>query len=433
MEKSNKRVKFNNAGYLYGLLGLIIYKLILDLIYQDVISPYYAYAGFVNNLSITKLIAGYIAIVAISPFIIKLYRIRGHTVFCYLILLLTLISFIPNLTFIAYVDLPVGYLWTFSTYWFIFYLFAIATPYFKPPDLSHTTETPLYIYTVVLSLGILIVSGIYTKFRFHFNFFNVYDLRDEERGYNFPLIFSYLISAAGAILPIILLYFFEKRKFVISTFIIVIILLNFGIGGHKSVLFGLIVTIIFYFIYKDGFIKYATWLMSGLGGIALFEYYQFKSLIIAGLIIRRVLLLPAYLNTKYYDFFTSNNPDYFKQSFLRYFGFKSEYNDPISLVIGERYLAPDCYANNGLLSDALLNFGIIGVFIFPIILIILFKYVDSLAQGIPSKYLIIPCVMISISLLSTSVMTVMLTNGLIFIMILLYLFPRSNNKNLNKI
>lgn len=416
----------NLKSFFFCLGELVLYKLLLDWNYVAIVAEYFGYESFglvYDNYPI-KQTCSIISLILITPLINRIYKMEDHTIYRCMVLLFTFVSFIPNLSFITFSDFPLKYCLSWWAYWIIFYLAAAFFPNIKLTKNKSGSNKIIYVYLFILSLAVILVSGVYTGFRFHFGLEDVYDLRFEERTYNIPVIVSYVITAAGTILPIILLYFMEQRKKVLAFIISIVILLNFGIGGHKSVLLGLIVSLIFYFIYRPKFLRYLVWLFIIISGLALFEYYQFKTFYVGTMMIRRGFFVPALLNFDYYDFFTQHSPDFFHQSFLRHLGFTSEYKEPISLIIGERYLNPGCFANNGLYSDALANFGLLGVLIFPLIIVFIIKFLDSCAKGVKAKYVIVPCMMICMSFMSTNLMTSLLTGGTIFVMILLYFFPQ---------
>lgn len=414
--------------YLWSIIGLLAYKISLDSVYIQIISPLFEYADFFNQYSLLKSIVCYLFLIIISPYITKLYN-NKNIVFSYLVIFLTLFSFIPNLTIITYNPLPSGYLILWIIYWTLFFLACKYLPYPKVSHIQSKSDKTLYIYLIILSGSVLFVSGVYTGFRLHFNLLDVYGIRAESKEYNYPGIFSYIIPAAGTILPIILLYFLEKKKILLSFLIILVIILNFSIGGHKAVLVSLIVTVIFFFFYRNYMIKLVSWIMTSLGIISIIEYHVGGTFYIGTLFIRRVLFLPAQLNLRYYEFFTTNIPDFFRQSFLRHLGLTSPYKDPLPLVIGELYYGPNCAANNGLFSDAIQNLGIIGIVIFPFLIVMILKLIASFSKGIATKYAIVPCIMISIALLSTTLMTALLTSGIVFVMYLFYVFPRDSEIN----
>lgn len=76
------------------------------------------------------------------------------------------------------------------------------------------------------------------RIRLNFSLLNVYELRDEESE-EFTGIFKYLLPIADTILPVLLMYFWNKKNYIIVLAIVLGILLNFSLGGHKSIIFKL--------------------------------------------------------------------------------------------------------------------------------------------------------------------------------------------------
>jgi serine phosphatase RsbU (regulator of sigma subunit) len=146
---------------------------------------------------------------------------------------------------------------------------------------------------------------------------------------------------------------------------------------------------------------------------------------IAGIGIRRALYIPSQLNYDYYDYFSKNEPDYLRQGILRWFGFSSPYKESIPHLIGYHYYGSiEMGANNGLFSDAYFNFNFLGVFLFPIILIIIFKLFDTCSKGLDSKLLILPIIVCTTSFISGCFSSVLLTDGIALLMITLYFMVR---------
>lgn len=77
------------------------------------------------------------------------------------------------------------------------------------------------------------------------------ELRADSMNWDLPGIMNYLIPAAGTILPMYLVYFFQMRNKFMVLVLSVIILLNFSLGGHKTVLFLLLLCFWGYFFFTS--------------------------------------------------------------------------------------------------------------------------------------------------------------------------------------
>ena len=82
-------------------------------------------------------------------------------------------------------------------------------------------------------------------------------------------------------------------------------------------------------------------------------------------------------------------------------------------------------ANNGLISDAVSNLGNVGIFVFPIVIIIILYYIDRCSEGIDMRIMLVTVIYISILFLSSFVVTILVTHGLIFLMFIMYLISQT--------
>ena len=236
------------------------------------------------------------------------------------------------------------------------------------------------------------------------------------------------MPTAASILPILCVYFYLSNKKKTSYVIGFIVFLNYSIGGHKTVIFYLFLCIIGVIFYKKNKVYLFSWGLALVNFICLLEFKLLNTFFLCATITRRVMFIPAQLNYWYYDFFTVNPLDYYKQSFLRYFGFKSVYNSPIpKAVVGFIKGRGEMNDHNGLVSEGFSNLGFIGVFIHPIILIIVIKLMSSAAKGIEIKFLFLPIIVVGLMIMSGTITSALFTNGLFLLSILLLCLPRNNN------
>ena len=184
---------------------------------------------------------------SLIPFIWQLNK--NHSFSNSVLLIFTAISMIPTTTLIAYMNLEAKFVILNYIYWFCFYVYNALFPQIKIKN-SFKTKKLFYGICFLLCFTVVYISGKYTGFRFHWNIVDVYDLRFEERELNINILLQYLHNAAGVLLPIILIYFILNRNKIASFLLMTIILLNFGIGGHKSVLFSLVLTVVGFYFYK---------------------------------------------------------------------------------------------------------------------------------------------------------------------------------------
>ena len=87
-------------------------------------------------------------------------------------------------------------------------------------------------------------------------------------------------------------------------------------------------------------------------------------------------------------------------------------------------------ANNGLFSDAYANLNILGIFLLPLILVMIFKVGNSVSLNLPGNLMFLPIISITIFFNSGFFTSVLLTNGIILLLLSIYYYPRQKNYKL---
>lgn len=412
------------------IIGIVLYRFFLDWVYKDIITEYYSYMGFLYNPTERSLSISWVILLGFIPFLINLFhrkRISSDV-----IVLLFLTSFVPMTSLMRFMPMDNTFLTLYILYWGVFILLYYLMPSFSAQKKIYYKITPLlWIIIGTLIFSVLFVSGYYFGFRISFDLSTVYDLRTEVRETTMPGVFGYLIPAAGSILPIFLVYFMSKRNKLMTIIITIVILLDFSIGGHKSVFFKLILCFIgyFFFTYRTKY-NYSL-IFAGITLIAALEKIFINTFVLANYGIRRVFFVPGLLNYQYYDFFSKNEHDYFRQSILRRLGMQSPYQTPIPRIVGEVYYGRiEMNANNGLFSDAYAHLGLLSI-LMPFLIIVLLKLMDKYSVGIEIKLLFLPIVILVTTLISGSFFSILLTDGLLLLLIVLFLFPRNKKTAIN--
>lgn len=197
-------------------------------------------------------------------------------------------------------------------------------------------------------------------------------------------------------------------------------------GAHKAVFIGLIFV---FLLYKFNYIRKINYLLkvlSVIGISALFMSLLIKNDFLMTLSIRRAILLPSMVDVLYFDFF-ENNYLYWSESLNGLFK-DYPYSLSHSFVIGQKYFGYSIWgANNGIISDGFMNFGMIGVFI-NILLVAL--YISLLNQlDISPRFFGIFFLFI-IAILSSSLTTVLVTHGGIILIFLAFFFMKNTNEQM---
>lgn len=409
-----KKIDLSNPKLV--IVFIIVIRLLLDYLYINYIQPSYAYWGYEANPTRASYLVSMVLLIP-SIFLILPYFKLERFVVSNIIIILYFIGFVPITSLIACDPQPVGFIVSQGIYW---YLILIITKKVTIRDLNWSSIPEGMIVAVGLffSLIVIYISGVYTNFRFTISLEDVYEYRVQARKFGISTMLNYLWSASRMVIPIIVAFTLMNKKYVISFFFIFVIILNYSIDGMKSTLFSLVICLVlFFFLKRDIKDKYAIvillLLLFGLG-----EYHYIGMSVTSDMAIRRNFFLPAILDTKYYDMTIVNGPTYWTYVVN---------GQDVAFYVGDFYFNSDgMRANNGLYSDAFMNIGILGCFIYPIIYAYLFNYADSMLKKTNRGLVVLLCLLWAYKMRGTALTTVMFTHGIAISLIVLSLMPPSN-------
>lgn len=426
IRQQNTNDTVNKSFVVYRIIGIILFRASLDFVFVRCMTTIFGYTGMLLSTSTYKVILSWIVLFLGLP--IYLHSINEESFSGLILFFLLLLSFVPFTTMIAYFDFSNEYVLANTIYWLLLGLFIIRTPRknIRIKIGSQTMQIWIWAITVLFGISILYISGKYMGFRFVLNFSSVYQMRDEARELQLPTLLTYIFDASKAVNLVLIVYAMQKKRIMLLLSLILIQILSFSINGSKTVLFSTALTVALYYVYKKKYLQLLPWVLSGLCILAYLEMEVLKTINLNAFIIHRVFFFPNQLGYNYYDYFTTFQPDYFRQSFLRWFGFVSPYGE-LSHLIGEVYYSmPDMGANNGLISDAITNCGRIGVIIMPAILAFVLRAFDGVLYGVDRKLYIVPAVSFAFILLSSFLTTVLLTHGMAAVFLVFLLLSSEN-------
>lgn len=416
---------------------ILIYRLLLDNAYFRVMVTEFSYEGFKDHRTMMLLVVSWIVLIVFSAIFSKQLLNQDERVSSIVVLLLFLLSFVPFTTCIYSGILSYGFIAFNICYWGVL-LIAQSYNYRCPLKQLPKVSVGSHVFNdkAVITLGIcslilvLYISGRYTHFRLNFNMFNVYSLRAEASTYSLPTIISYMFAWTRAINPILLAYCLLKKKRLLSIVFFVSQMLSFGIDGLKTTFFIpflVFAGVLFYNkISAEQLKKWIVIAFTGVVSIGFLERLIIKTNLIYTLFTRRIMFLPCYIGNCYFDFFSKNEPDFFKESLLRFVGVRSRYleHGGVTLTIGETYYRSGVNFNNGLSSDAIANLGILGCIIMPVALIIVLRYLDRSSYLLDKRLTIATALYLSVVFLSSFLTTVLITHGVLILIILLSMVKR---------
>lgn len=425
------QVRYNSRKTI-GFIGLVAYRILIDWIYFNIISPIYAYTGFTDNRSMGSLLVSWGLFIIFYCLIRRILYTEQEGISHVIVTTLYLLSFIP-FTSSVYAGLTkTAFVVCNSLYWIVLIIasrFALHIPKKRLPKINFNhleiNDKVVAAIGVISLLVVIYISGRYAHFRLNFNLFTVYDLRLEAREFGMSTLATYLFAWTKAVNTLMLAFCLIKKKRLMTVVYFAIQMLSFGIDGSKSTFFLPFLVLIVVKLYdKITVSKLKVLFFYGAAGgalIAAAEYVFAHTAFLTTLFIRRVLFVPSILNVHYFDYFTTHEPDFFRGSFLRLFGAVSPYSADggISRMIGRVYYGSAVMnCNNGLLSDAISNLGYAGIFVMPIIIVFFLNLFDRSTLGLDRRLVLVSGVFIALNLIGTSFTTVLITHGFLILILL---------------
>jgi len=404
---------------------MLSYKLLLDISY-DFISFAFGYqALFYNGRTPDTQLLSWLALIISLPALKRLFDDRSAS--GNVLSLLALFSYVPTISVISFrPDYDPNYVILIWAFWAMFYFWwrIIEPIHFR--TLARIESRSIYLITAfVLSFAVIIYSYINIGFRLHFNLIEVYDIREEARQFTAPFPLNYFVSLADNLLAVIAVFCFMKGRNFTTAVLIIIIFINFSISGTKQVVFVPLLGFIGYFLFKNIESKKLLFAGTFIAAACAFESNFSNSITLNGIFTYRVLFIPAELHYAYYEYFQSHDLLFYSQSFLRPLFDGNQ--DNIQFIIGERTVGSyTARANNGLFSDAYMNLGAIGVFIYPIILSTFLRILDGAFNGLSDRMRLVVVLYVAFVLLGMTFTSALFTSGLLVLVFLLYSLPRNS-------
>ncbi|MES2800227.1 MAG: hypothetical protein V4638_09450 [Bacteroidota bacterium] len=410
-----------------SIIGLLLFKLLIDLMYVIYICPKHNNRGFTYEPSTLSMFFSWGSLLLVLPFLINFFESKN--VSSKILTFWVLISFVPTTSIFGFLNVEFLLWELFIVYWLVLLVVMRLLEKVNLPSIPHRIVAYrtiiLGVITILLSSVVLFVSAYYFKFRFSLNIDQVTDVRTSFKSVTIPTIFHYLLPTAGTILPIMLLYYLAKRKYIVGVLLLFVLLIDFSIAGNRAIIIKIAVCIFGYFAYKWIKSKYFSWYFSVAILSSLLVYFTTDLTILSSLI-RRALFIPGMLNLHYFEFFSHHSPDFYQQGIIGAItGNTSQYPISIATIIGDQFMGVGAgnNANNGLFSDAISNFGLYFLFVQAILVAIYLKLFDWASQSIDEKYAFLPAFIVAQTLLSALITTSMLTHGLLILLLVLLLLP----------
>lgn len=428
----NKKIFTLLESRLFFYIVSFTYRILLDFSYVTFVNPLYEYAGFHINFSAVNYLLSWIAtimIVIFTPNMIKKvsdYFLVTFT-FSVLIPMFCLFGFNYEYSFIPVIVNLSAYLWLYFSLKTRLLKGRITYPYIKN---GHKTFLLISLSMVLYLIVWYILSGAVRNF--NLNLSQVYEFREKNSELTNFGILAYLNIWVLKVFNLSLIaYALLKKNRSLLIYLLLVQVFFYGVSAHKSVLFyPLIIMSIYFYLSRTRSIATVP-LSFAITIIICMSFYIYNdNVILSSLFIRRVFFIPNYLTFTYFDFFSNNSFAYWTNTF----GFLGSpvYPDGIPSTIGAYLGSDEMNANNGFISSGYANAGVIGVFLYVLLITFILKLIDQFSMEIGALWFAL-CIVITplrSIIISSDLLTVILTHGLLVAVILLFLLrtkiPRLN-------
>lgn len=191
---------------------IIIFRMLLDYMYCNIVSPLYSYIGMTAEQSTFYYIVSWIMVICYILMMFTIIDLEKNGAVILSIILIC--SAVPTTTIVAFLGHNLEFAVLNVLYWF----FMVAFYKHKGRKIvlgKNTIErSSLLIHAVFLFFAavLLLISVAYTGIHVSFNLYDVYGTRAAFKSDNLPTILQYLFSACIIVFPVIIVYGLNKKK-----------------------------------------------------------------------------------------------------------------------------------------------------------------------------------------------------------------------------
>ncbi len=433
MESMISQVRHTKKIHISLILGVLTFRISLDFVYKNMISVLYESYNFEYRPNNYNLVLSYLLLIIITSILATIFDSKKPS--SILILLLYIMSYIPNTALYYGLGLPHYFLLYSSLFWMVMiishpFICKIKFTGIKFRNNLATTRCIRFI-PIAFLLIIIVFSAFYNNLFITLDLNIVYDLRTAAKEKAFGGVMSRLIHWAGnVVFPVSAAIALKNRKYFTLAVFTFAQILTFSLAGTKTYLFAFAFSIIgVLIINSDKYFKYLPFAMTGITVVGYILYKWFNAVFISNYIMRRVLFTTSYNTWGYVEYFTNNEKLYLRHSFMSWvssFGIDIPYAENFSSFMGELlYNRPDANVPAGTVGDAYSNLGIFGLILYPLIIVIMFRLLDKVTKNIHFAC-VLPVIITTVEyMLNGNVFSIMLTYGYLFAVIYFYFLSKT--------
>ena len=402
---------------------IILYRVLLEVSYVNIISPYFGYFGFNTLFSIENYLLSWM--VFMTAFLLSTDRI-SRVSDCFF--LMAVIGVITPICILFGYDADRSFAPLGAS------IASLCVIYFVVNTKSITFRR-LPIFSNGLGLVVLISSTfvaflIFWYFKsgisLNLDLMRVYEYRSENQDKAGGGILNYIIPWTYKIFTMTLLAItLLKRRYFLAILILSIQVFFFAASAHKSVLISpLLILGLYFYFKKTNSAVIVLGVLSGVVALTLGTYYIFDDILASSFVVRRALFIPSSFTFSYFEFFASNPKVFWSNSLLSGFlNYPYGQDQSMALVIGEFIGYPDQNANNGFISAGFAHAGLFGIFFYSIIIGLILRFLNHVIENLlPLWFGLSLCVLpFATLLLSSDLLVALSTHGFIIALLIITL------------
>jgi hypothetical protein len=414
-------------------LAVAAYALVLNWVYREMVSPNFGYMGYGYRAPDSEyMLYAYLA-ATLTAFALP-SKIKQPSAL--VLWILYVVGVAPSILVPPYTTHVEGNQALFAGLAIAasYSVAALITRRTAPPKplKMNLSSTSFWLLVAALSAGVYGVIAATIGIRLQFvSLLDVYDVRDEYKAglAGGAGIVGYLVSTqANIINPMIITRGIYSRRWGL-------VLLG-GLGqavlfsgtGFKTIIFSVPAMFAFALIFRCNLSPKAVLTLWGAtimsAAAAIIDRAQ-DLLTYTSLFTRRFLLTPGMLTSAYISFYNDNDFAYLSHSILEPW-IQNQYQFAPARMIGLSITGNSNAAfNANIFADGYANFGYAGMGGAAVVLGVYLRFLDRAAYGLPVAVSGLILIMPAITLSNTSVLTAMLTHGLLAAVFILAVAPRS--------
>jgi len=414
-------IKIDRSRFFIAALSIVLYFL-LSYSLVNIIQPnYYEFVKFdEGEPEFEILLISYF----IPFFLTFILFVLPNSQFIYTIQFFILVVIVyPASILLTYLNTDIRIIILNTVYFFAIYVVGnFFSLKFRTPILKESQKVfLLFLISIILIIPFVVIFGP------HLNLQNlllnyIYESREVETELSNTYTGYLYTPLSNIIIPLLLLLAILHRQYGKAVFAFGMLMFMFLVGGHKLVFFGAFAITLFYF--GTYYQKILIFLVGSIGLvlISIVTFYVAHDFVMTSIVPRRIFFLPALLEVAYFDFF-DGEPIFWSDSVLRGI-FKYPFEISTRNLIGKHALSNvDTNANNGIISDGFMNFGVIGSLINILFVGLIYGIFNTL--NISQRFFGL-IFLLFFTFYSSYFFTSMLTHGGILLIVVAYIFLKDS-------